>query len=52
MMLITEKRTAENPRPSDLDSEFRRRSIKKGLLFQEFQDIYDQDTEATGSDFL
>jgi len=33
MMFITKRRTAENPRPDDLDSDIRRRSMKKGLLF-------------------
>ena len=26
--------------------------MKKGLLFQEYQDIYEEDTETTGADFL
>ena len=52
MMFITKRRTANNPRPDDLDSAIRRRSMKKGLLFQEFQDAFDQDSEVTGADYL
>jgi hypothetical protein len=52
MMFITKRRTADNPRPDDLDSDIRRRSMKKGLLFQEFQDAFEQDSEVTGADYL
>ncbi len=51
MMIITKRRTPENPRPDDLETSLRRRTLRKGLLFQEYQEL-NEDPQTSGADFL